>query len=364
MNNNQYCVIMAGGSGHRFWPISREDRPTQFVDLFNTGSTLLRITYDRFATIVPKKNILVVTLAKYAAQVRDILPELMPENLLLEPFSRGTAPCLAYASYTLLKRNPDAIMVATPSDLIIRDDFLFASAITESMSYVQDNDVLMTLGIVPKNADVNFGYIQVKEGKNAYLSDKPLKVKTFTEKPDEELAKVFFRTGEFFWNSGVFVWRASVIKQEMERYIPDVTTQFDGWEAAIGTPQEPAFIQQAYGGCPKVSLDYGVMERTDRAWLYPAKFGWTDVGSWEALYRLLPDKDGSRNALMAPQRLIDDCSDSIVISTRWNKLVAVKGLKDYIIVDTPDALLICPKDEKDFHDIIAGIAMPNFEEYR
>ena len=364
MNHNHYCVIMAGGSGRRFWPISREDRPTQFLHVADMGRTLLDLTFERFAKIVPEENILVVTLEKYADAARGILPRLRPENLILEPYSRGTAPCMAYAAYTLMKRNPDAVIVATPSDQVIRDDYLFERTINNSFAYVEEHDVLMTLGIVPRSADVNFGYIQVKEGKDAYLSDKPLKVKTFTEKPDEELAKVFFRTGEFFWNSGVFVWSAKAICREMEKYLPEVTSQFAGWEQAIGTPEESAFIQRSYGDCPKVSLDYGVMERTDEAWLYPAKFGWTDVGSWEALYRLIPEKDSYRNAVNTFAHILDDCTDSIVISKHKDKLLAVKGLKDYIVVDTPDALLICPKDEKVFHDFMAGIAMPDYEKYR
>ena len=234
----------------------------------------LRMTYDRFAGFMPKENILVVTLGKYAGAARILLPELPEENLLLEPFARKTAPCMAYATYTLLARDPEAVIVATPCDLVIRDEDLFAKTVGEMFTYVEQHDVLMTLGIVPKNPDVNFGYIQVKEGKNAWQLERPLQVKTFTEKPPKELAEVFFRTGEFFWNSGIFLWKATVIREEMERYVPEVTELFRGWETGIG---DRTFVERAYGECPKISLDYGVMERTERAWLYPAKFGWADV---------------------------------------------------------------------------------------
>ena len=237
-------------------------------------SAYLRMTYDRFAGFLPKENILVVTLERYASTARILLPELPEENLLREPHARKTAPCMAYATYTLLTRDPDALIVATPCDLVIRDENLFARTIGEMFDYVEQHDVLMTLGIVPKNPDVNFGYIQARGGKNAWVPGLPLPVKTFTEKPPLELAEVFFRTGEFLWNSGIFLWKASVIREEMERYIPDVTEQFKGWETQIG---DPAFLERAYGECPKISLDYGVMERTERAWLYPAKFGWADV---------------------------------------------------------------------------------------
>jgi mannose-1-phosphate guanylyltransferase len=232
------------------------------------------MTYDRFASFMPRENILVVTLERYAGTARILLPEISEENLLLEPFGRKTAPCMAYAACTIINRDPEALIVATPCDLVIRDDELFARTVGEMFDFVGEHDVLMTLGIVPRSPDVNFGYIQVREGKNAWNLEHPLQVKTFTEKPPLELAEVFVRTGEFFWNSGIFLWKASVILEEMERYVPDVMAQFQGWETGIG---DRAFVERAYSECPKVSLDYGVMEHTDRAWLYPAKFGWADL---------------------------------------------------------------------------------------
>ena len=253
MTEHRYCVIMADGTGS----------PSQ-----------LRITFERFKDIVPADHVLVVTLARFADAARAILPGLPEENLLLEPSARKTAPCMAYASYTLLRRDPEAVIVATPWDLVIRDEHLFAQTVGDAFAYVEENDVLMTLGIVPKTADVNFGYIQVKEGRHAHLMAGPLQVKTFTEKPPQELAEVFVRTGEFFWNSGIFVWKAATICAEMERYIPEVTELFRGWQEHIG---DSAFVERAYAECPKVSLDYGVMEHTDRAWLYPARFGWADI---------------------------------------------------------------------------------------
>ena len=238
------------------------------------SSKQYRHTYERFLKVVPSRNILVVTLASFAAAARRELPELPEENLLLEPSARKTAPCMALAAYTLLSRDPEAVIVATPWDLVIRDEDLFVRTLDEAFAYVEENDVLMTLGIVPKSPDVNFGYIQVKEGRNAHLMAGPLQVKTFTEKPPLELAEVFVRTGEFFWNSGIFVWKAATIASEMERYLPEVTELFRGWQGQI---TQPASIERAYAECPKVSLDYGVMEHTDRAWLYPARFGWADI---------------------------------------------------------------------------------------
>ena len=253
MNNHRYCVIMADGSG----PESQ-----------------LRHTFERFHTFLPAERILVVTLAASAESARRALPELPADNLLLEPYARKTAPCMAYATYTLLRRDPEAVIIATPSDLAIRDEALFAKTLLSACEYVEQKDVLMTLGIVPRTPDVNYGYIQVKEGKNAYAMDRPLQVKTFTEKPSEDLARVFIRTGEFFWNSGIFIWRAATIRTEMERYIPEVTELFAGWQEHL---EEPLFLERAYAECPKVSLDYGVMEHTERAWLYPSRFGWADI---------------------------------------------------------------------------------------
>ena len=234
----------------------------------------LKMTYNRFNRFLPENNILVITLDRFAKTAREVLPTLPQENLLVEPVGRKTAPCMAFACYTLLSRDPEAVVVATPWDLYIRDEALFAQTISDAFEYVEKNDVLMTLGIVPKTPDVNFGYIQVKEGRNAHLMAGPLQVKTFTEKPSLELAQVFIGTGEFFWNSGIFIWRAATIASQMEKYIPEVTELFQGWREHIG---ERPFIERAYAECPKVSLDYGVMEHTDRAWLYPARFGWADI---------------------------------------------------------------------------------------
>ena len=253
MDQHIYTVIMADGSG----------TPEQ-----------LKMTFDRFNRFVPESHILIITLDRFAQTARQVIPSLPEKNLLVEPVARKTAPCMAYAAYTLLTRDPEAVIVATPWDLFIRDESLFAQTIEDACRYVEENDVLMTLGIVPKTADVNFGYIQVKEGRNAHLMAGPLQVKTFTEKPSAELAEVFVRTGEFFWNSGIFIWKASTICTEMEKYLPEVTELFRGWETQIG---DRSFVERAYAECPKVSLDYGVMEHTDRAWLYPARFGWADI---------------------------------------------------------------------------------------
>ena len=355
---------MAGGSGTRFWPLSRNAKPKQFLDVADTGKTFIQSTYERFLRVVPKENILIVTGDRYRDIVMEQLPDLAPENLLLEPYSRNTAPCIAYATYTLLKRDPQARMVVTPSDHMIDNEELFAETIRKAFDYIEENDVLMTLGVVPTRPDTNYGYIQAYGGSDVYKNDKPMQVKTFTEKPDRDLAKVFISTGEFFWNAGIFLWKAETIRKKMEKYLPEVTALFKGWENALGTSVEYEFIARAYTGCRNISIDYGVMEKTDKAWMYPVKFGWGDIGTWESLYNIIPEKDANGNAVSAEKTLIENTRNVLVVSPEKKKLIAIKGLEDYMVVDTEDALVICPKDDKKFKDFISGLGMPEYEKYR
>ncbi len=360
---NCYCVIMAGGAGSRFWPISKTPKPKQFLKAGDTGKTFIRLTYERCLRIVPQENILVITAEKYRDLVEEQIPELDYANLLLEPYGRNTAPCIAYATYVLMKRNPEARVTVMPSDHLIDNDGKFTETICNTFEYVRNNDVLMTLGIVPTRPDTNYGYVQTYGGREAYKNNEPLQIKTFTEKPDRELAQVFIGTGEFLWNAGILVWKVSVIKEEMEKHLPEVTSQFKGWETALDTPAEREFIERAYTDCPNISIGYSVMERTDRAWIYPADFGWKDIGTWESLYTYIP-KDEQRNAVSVEKALIEDTSDSLVVSQNREKLIAVKGLENFMVIDTPEALVICPKDDKEFKDFISGIAMPGYEKYR
>ena len=361
---NCYCVIMAGGSGTRFWPVSRASKPKQFLDVTGTGKTFLRQTYERFLKIVPQENILIATAAKYRDLVMENIPELDEGNLLLEPYPRNTAPCIAYATYKLLKRNPHAQVVVTPSDHMIENEGLFVDTITKAFEYVAENDVLMTLGITPTRPDTNYGYVQACGGREAFINGEPTPVKTFTEKPDKNLAQVLISTGEFFWNAGIFVWKATTIRQEMEKHLPGVTGLFEGWERALDTRIEEEFVARAFTECVNISIDYGIMEKTERAWIYPAKFGWTDIGTWESLYNYMPGKDSANNSLDAEKTLLENARNLMVVSPEKKKLVAICGLENYIVVDTDDVLMICPKDDKRFRDFISGIAMPEYEKYR
>ena len=363
--NNCYCVILAGGAGTRFWPMSKVAKPKQFLDVADSGKTFVRQTYDRFAKVVPQENILVVTAYRYRELVMESIPELPSENLLLEPYTRNTAPSVAYATYRLLQRNPDAHVVVTPSDHFIRNEELFCKTIEYAFDFVAEKDVLMTLGILPTRPDSNYGYIQACGGQDAHKSEEPMEVKTFTEKPDKELAKIFINTGEFFWNSGILLWKAETIRKEMEKHLPEVTGLFKGWENALGTKIEGEFILRTFTDSPNISINYGVMEKTDRAWMYPAKFDWQDIGSWESLYNFIPEKDINGNVIGPEKHLVENCRDIMVMTPdRKKKMVAIKGLEDFMVIDTDDALVICPKDDKKFKEFISGIAMPEFEKYR
>ena len=362
--DNRYCVILAGGSGSRFWPISQTSKPKQFLDVADTGKTFLRMTYERFSKVVPKENILVVTAEKYQDLVMENIPELSERNLLLEPYSRNTAPCVAYANYTLLQRNPDARVVVTPSDHVILDEDLFIESITKAFEYVIEKDVLMTLGIPPTRPDSNYGYVQACGGYEAIAKGEPVPVKTFTEKPDKLLAQILIDSKEFLWNASIFIWNAKTIRKEMKKYLPEIPRVFKGWERVLGTELEKDFVARAYSDCRNISIDHAVMEKTDKAWVYPVKFGWVDMGTWESLYDFMPNKDKSGNSITAEKALLENARNLLVVNPGKKKLVAINGLENYIVIDTDDVLLICPKDDKKFKDFVSGIAMPGYEKYR
>jgi mannose-1-phosphate guanylyltransferase len=251
-----------------------------------------------------------------------------------------------------------------PADYIIDNEELFVESVRRAFDYIEQNDVLLTFGVVPTRPDTNYGYAQVCGGRDALHSKEPVKVKTFTEKPDRELANIFLASGEFLWNAAILLWRADTFRQEMEKHMPQVTNYFKGWELALGTPVEHDFVTKAFSECMNISLAYGVMEKTDRAWISPVQFRWNDAGTWESLYNIIKKEDDYGNACNLDKTLIEDTKNTLVISPEKKKLVAIKGLEDYMVVDTDDVLIICPKDDKKFKEFISGIAMPDYEKYR
>ncbi|MBP5260042.1 MAG: mannose-1-phosphate guanylyltransferase [Paludibacteraceae bacterium] len=340
MDNNRYCVIMAGGIGSRFWPFSRNARPKQFLEFLGTGRSLLQMTFDRFARIIPQENILVVTNKMYKSLVLEQLPMINPAHVLAEPARRNTAPCIAYATNFILAKNPEAVMVVAPSDHLITREDEFVAAVGKGLDFVTGQPVLLTLGIKPSRPETGYGYIQVESGNE----DGFRRVKTFTEKPNAELAKVFMESGEFFWNSGVFLWKASTIQQAFEDYLPDIVGRFTQGRALMGTDREEAYIEEVFPGCQNISIDYGIMEHAQQVYVLCGDFGWSDLGTWGSLYEQL-DKDGDGNAHLSCRMLSYDSQDNIVVLPK-GKLAVLQGLKGYIVVESDDALLICRKSEE------------------
>jgi len=338
MASNKYCVIMAGGIGSRFWPKSRQHRPKQFLDILGTGKSFIRHTFERFAPIVPPENFLVVTNRKYRQLVLDHLPELAPEQVLCEPIGRNTAPCIAYAAYTLLKKDPSAEMIVTPADHLILNEEDFRAIIGECLDFAVAHDALMTVGIKPTRPDTGYGYIQVSDNR------KISKVKCFTEKPDLQLAQVFLQSGEFFWNSGIFVWKVQTIVEAFEKYLPEHHALFSGLMRAMGSDAEQNIVEMVFAECRAISIDYGIMEKAGNVYVRCGEFGWSDVGTWGSVYQH-SRKDRYANAIPERGCYLYNTRSSIV-SLPEGKIAVVSGLKEYIVVDTDDVLMICPRAEE------------------
>ena len=338
---NNYCVIMGGGIGSRFWPFSRESYPKQFLDFFGVGRSLLQMTVDRFAKIIPMENIYIVTNEIYSDLVKEQLPLLNNKQILLEPTRRNTAPCIAYAAYHIKKRNPDANIVVAPSDHLILKENEFLTAISEGLDFVKTNDALMTLGIKPSRPETGYGYIQCSDKMIANFS----KVKTFTEKPNNELAKVFMESGEFFWNSGIFLWNVNVIMSAIQKYLPEISARFDLGADKFNTPEEQEFINAHYPYCPNISIDYGIMEKADNVYMQCVDIGWADLGTWGSLFDIAT-KEENNNAILKSRAMLYECKDNIISLGDNTRLAVIQGLKDYIIAENGNVLLICKKEDE------------------
>jgi mannose-1-phosphate guanylyltransferase len=341
--DSRYVIIMAGGVGSRFWPLSRREKPKQFLDILGTGETLIQQTFRRFKSTCPQENIYVVTSADH----KDIVIEQLgidPSNVLAEPFRRNTAPCLAYGTFRILKENPEAVIAVTPADhLIIKED-AFCKVIEECMDFVKGNDALLTLGIKPDRPETGYGYIQADRKKPVNGHDNLLKVKTFTEKPDIDLAKVFIQSGDFYWNSGIFIWNIKSILTAFEKHLPDMFTAFDEGKKLFGTKQEKSFIGKTYTECRSISIDYGIMEKADNVYVMCTDIGWSDLGTWSSLYEHSSiDKRG--NSILRGNIFSYDNKGNI-FNISPGKVAVIQGLKDYIVVESDDVLLIVKKEEE------------------
>ncbi len=359
MNKNHYVAIMAGGIGSRFWPMSRTDFPKQFLDILGTGRTLIQSTYDRFAKFIPAENIYVVTAAQYENIVAEQLPELKRENILSEPSRKNTAPCVAYISYKLQQQNPNANLICAPADHLILEPEAFKNICLDALHFTSHIKALITLGIKPTHPNTGYGYIQHEP---LTVSENVYKVKTFTEKPDIELAKTFIASGDFLWNAGIFVWEVKNIVKAFEHLLPEMHEVFDAERIHFNTPNEKEAIDRIYPQCVNISIDYGIMEKADNVYVIPASFGWSDLGTWKSAYETI-EKDYLENAVAGNNVIVFDSTKNMVHADD-EKLVVLQGLDDFIVVDTKDVLLICKKDqEQEIKEYVAEIKRSKGDKY-
>ena len=344
MDKNDYCVIMAGGIGTRFWPISRTSHPKQFIDILGTGQTLIQQTFERAGKICPRENIFIVTNEIYKSLILHQLPDISENQIICEPTRRNTAPCIAYASYKIASINPEANIMVAPSDHIILKEDAFVEIVRSALKCTAENNWLLTLGIKPSRPDTGYGYIQFNEEEVYQKDNRIKKVKTFTEKPVLEMAKSFMKSGDFLWNAGIFIWKVKEIIAAFEKHLPEIDTIFKEGLKKYNTPKEAAFIKSAYTICKSISIDYGVMEKADNVYVLQSDFGWSDLGTWGSLYDTRI-KDNIGNTIVGKNVMVYDTKNCIVNMPN-EKLVVMQGIEDCIVVESDNILLICKKSEE------------------
>jgi mannose-1-phosphate guanylyltransferase len=338
---------MAGGVGSRFWPLSRNAKPKQFLDILGTGRTFVQQTFDRLTKIIPPENIVVVTSASYKELVEEQLPQVLQSNILLEPLRRNTAPCIAYATYKLLTKMSDATVVVAPSDHLIMNEAEFICVIEQAIREAEADKNLITIGIRPSRPETGYGYIQVTESAGKHKSKEACRVKTFIEKPSADMAEVLVKSGEFVWNSGIFVWTLQAIRAAFLAHLPDLSKLFEAGSSAYYAADEAQFISNAYNECKAISIDYGVMEKAENVYVICADFGWSDLGTWTSLYLQL-EKDANGNALppgsaQQPDNVAPDNVKNCLVYAPAEKLVVLQELDGYLVVDTSDVLMVCKR---------------------
>src|SRR6195952_5655351 len=359
MNEHQYAVIMAGGIGSRFWPMSRQNFPKQFLDILNTGQTLVQATFQRLTDFIPPENIYVVTSAEYIPIVKKQLPMIRRENILGEPSRKNTAPCIAYISFKLMQKDPKASLIVAPADHLVLDRIAFKKVCLEAFSFVNKHNALITLGITPLKPNTGYGYIQ-RELQS--VTDNVYKVKTFTEKPNLDLAKTFLASGDFLWNAGIFVWKVKNILTAFEKHLPEMYEVFMAEKDKFNTPAELDALKEIYPQCTNISIDVGIMEKASNVYLIPSSFGWSDLGTWNSAYENI-EKDYFHNAVGGDNVMVIDAVKCMVHVPK-NKLVLLQGLEDFIIVDTDDVLLICKKEkEQQIKDYVAEVKKNKGDKY-
>ncbi len=342
MNKEVFCVIMAGGAGSRFWPLSKNKTPKQFLDIFGMGKSLIRQTFERFSSICPVENFIVVTSKEYIDLVLAEIPEISSSQILAEPFRRNTGPCIAYSNSYIRSKNPNATIVVTPADHLIINEDEFVKAINKGVEFAGKNEILLTLGIKPHKPETGYGYIQIGEeiiGETIFN-----KVKTFTEKPNIELATIFFESKEFLWNSGIFIWSLKSIDNAFDSLLPEVQTLFRKLDTKIGTDSETKALNETYSECKNISIDYGVLEKAENVVVQTTSFGWSDLGTWTSLYEYSA-QDNDLNSVINGKAMLYETKNSIV-HLPSDKIAVIQGLDNYIVVDSGKELLICPKSNE------------------
>ncbi len=346
---NRYVAIMAGGIGSRFWPKSRKNYPKQFLDILGTGETLIQTTYKRFQKLVPEENIFIVTGTDYVSLIKEQIPTINDRQILAEPARRNTAPCIAYMASKLAAIDPDATFVVAPSDHLITEQAHFLEILESALGFAYRSDTMVTLGIKPHTPHTGYGYIQYDLDGSS--QDNVFKVKTFTEKPSLEMAKTFVESGEFLWNSGIFVWHVKTIMDAFKEFQPEIYEVFAEGANFYNTDEEDDFVKQAYAQCRSISIDYAIMEHAKNVCVIPSNFGWSDLGTWTSLWERHP-KDYLGNAIEGEKVMVYDAENCMVLAPD-DKMVILQGLQDYCIIDTKDVLLICRLDQeqriKDFN---------------
>ena len=340
---NRYLLIMAGGVGSRFWPLSRKETPKQFLDILGTGETLIQMTYRRFKSICPADHIYVVTNEDSRETVKSQLG-IDDDHVLAEPLRRNTAPCIAYGVFRIMSGNPDAVIAATPADHLISKEEEFRKVMNEAFKFTTENNALLTLGIKPDRPETGYGYIQANFDQPVKGFPNLNKVKAFTEKPELPMAKLFIASGDFYWNSGIFIWKASTIMEAFDRHLPDMYHTFLEGKSMFGTASEVSFIKKAYAQCSSISVDYGIMEKADNVYVICTDLGWSDLGTWSSLY-MHSDHDRNDYAVLNSKALTYN-SEGNIISLPSGKIAVVQGLDDYIIVDSDNALLIVSREQE------------------
>jgi mannose-1-phosphate guanylyltransferase len=357
---NNYVAIMAGGIGSRFWPESRTAKPKQFLDLLGTGRSLIQWTYQRFKHICPKENIFFITNQSYIGLLKEQIPDISDHNIISEPSRKNTAPCAAYFAHKMMALNPKANIIMSPADHLIMDERAFERSMFEALDFVAHHNALLTLGIKPTRPDTGYGYIQIETEEE--LDHGVARVKTFTEKPSLELARTFLKSGDFLWNSGIFIWNVNTIMDALEKYLPELNEVFVQADGMYNTPREADVIAELYPQCTNISIDYGIMEKAKNVYSIPAYFGWCDLGTWDSAYDN-SEKDYLGNAVYGDNVMVIDANECIIKAPN-EKLVVVQGLEQHIIIDTPDVLLICERArEQQIKEYVAEVKRNKGEKY-